>query len=299
MKQAAININFDSLKEAFGYPKGFKDPCFFVGFDRLMELAEKYNFKYSIFVIGRDLEDPEIFARVREWSSLGHEIGNHSWSHHMDIGALKKNDIEQEVLRSHEIITRCTGKEPKGFMAPGWSISKELVSVLSENKYLYDASLIPSFSVYLIAGKIALNHLNNREKMKRILNRKDLTFLLKYPKTPFMMDSLLILPMPVLSKASIPFWHSLGFAFGWKRTFRNLKKHLKKVDYFYYLLHPADIIDSNDFEEDYPNSLERLNISFKEKMQVLDSAFNIINSERKIVKMEELAHEIYSKKISC
>ena len=56
----AIDINFDSLNENLGFPKGFKDPSFFKVFDRFLELSNKYNFKYSLYFIGKDLENPEI-----------------------------------------------------------------------------------------------------------------------------------------------------------------------------------------------------------------------------------------------
>ena len=40
-------------------------------------LAEKYEFKITFFVIGHELKNTEVFARVREWSARGHEIANH------------------------------------------------------------------------------------------------------------------------------------------------------------------------------------------------------------------------------
>ena len=57
------------------------DPSFLYSAERFFELGSKYNFKYTIFIVGKDLENPEVAARVRSWAESGHEIGNHSYTH--------------------------------------------------------------------------------------------------------------------------------------------------------------------------------------------------------------------------
>ena len=81
MKYAAISINFDSLGEAYGFPPGYKDPSFSDVAERFFKIAENYKFKYSIYLIGKDLEKPENRECVKKWASQAHEIGNHSYSH--------------------------------------------------------------------------------------------------------------------------------------------------------------------------------------------------------------------------
>ena len=61
-----------------GSPKSYRDPSFFEVADRFLLLAEKYSFKLTIFVIGRDLENPLNQEAVKKWAAMGHEIGNHS-----------------------------------------------------------------------------------------------------------------------------------------------------------------------------------------------------------------------------
>ena len=53
----AISLNFDSINESLGFPKKFNDPSYFKGFDRVIEIINKYNIKISIFDIGKDLEN--------------------------------------------------------------------------------------------------------------------------------------------------------------------------------------------------------------------------------------------------
>jgi len=144
----AISIHLDSLNQAYGFPKGFRDPSFFEGMDRFFQIANRYQTPLSIFVIGKDLQNPEIFSRVRDWSNAGHEIGNHSWSHPVNLGRLSPEKIRDEISRTHEIITKCIGKEPKGFIAPAWATSKLLVNTLIDLDYLYDTSVFPSLLFY-------------------------------------------------------------------------------------------------------------------------------------------------------
>ena len=136
----AININFDSLNEAFGFPKNFKDPSYFHIFDRMKNIADKLGIKFSIYIIGKDLLHKEVAARVREWSNEGHEIGNHSWSHLINLTSLNKQEIYNEIYYSHDIINRITGIEPKGFISNCWSTSKDVVSNLIKLNYTYDTS---------------------------------------------------------------------------------------------------------------------------------------------------------------
>jgi len=152
---AAIDINFDSLGWAFSLSRpDFRDPTYFGVADRFLALAERFGFKYTIFVIGQDLENPEVAARVRDWHQQGHEIGNHSWHHHANLGALHPDAIEREVMRAHERITEVCGAEPRGFIAPAWSTSGELLRVLDRHDYLYDTSQFSSYVMWLIATKL-------------------------------------------------------------------------------------------------------------------------------------------------
>jgi len=308
-KHIAININFDSLNEAFGFPKGFRDPSYFEAFERVAKLADYFNIRFSIYVIGKDLENPEIFVRVREWSDAGHEIGNHTWSHPMNLGALRKDQVRSEIIRSHEIITKCTGREPKGFISPAWSTSSYVVSTLIELKYTYDTSIFPSVMLFPMAFKMALNHLNNRKKMKTILNRRDWLYPFTKPMAPYFADanykclheknnqSILVLPLPTLSRFSFPCWHTIGFLFGWDYAERKIKRNIMKTNCFYYLMHPADFVGQEDIQSNHIHSLERMNIGIRKKIDTIKRMFHIINSCSPVfLTLEQISNAIIKEK---
>ena len=233
----AININFDSLNHAYGFPKGFRDPSFFEGMDRFLKIANRYQAPLSIFVIGRDLQNPEIYARVRDWSNAGHEIGNHSWSHPVNLGRLSPEKIHDEVFRTHELITNCIGKEPTGFIAPAWSTSKNLVNTLIDLGYLYDTSLFPSMILYPAIIMNALHFLRQPAEVQNILSRADWLGPIFRPTRPFLAGrefqvleseekekGILILPLPTINRIMPCIWHSVGFLLGWKLIQKQLEK---------------------------------------------------------------------------
>jgi peptidoglycan/xylan/chitin deacetylase (PgdA/CDA1 family) len=298
----AIDINLDSLSEAYGFPAEFYDPSFFQVFDRISALANRYRIKLSIFVIGRDLENPEVFARVRDWAQMGHEVGNHTWSHPLNFGALKRTAVEEEIRKAHDLIAKCLGEEPRGFIAPNWSTCGHAVRTLIDLGYAYDTSLFPSVLLYTLLAKCALNSLRNPGKILKLLSRRDWLHPLTRPSKPHFVDRafkrvngpgkdrLLILPMPAPGRFSPVAWHTLGFMFGWTFARRLVSRLLAGHPAFYYLMHPADFLDQGDLDPGFRHTLERMNVPLKEKLARAEAMFELIQrSGRPVVLMRELA----------
>ena len=301
----AFNMNFDSLGWGFSARhERFKDPTFFRIIDRFFEFGQKHNFKYTLFVIGQDLEHPAVAERVKLWCEQGHEIGNHSYTHPQNIGYLSYNKLELEVMKSHEIITRICGKEPRGFIAPSWATSTDLIDVLQKNDYLYDTSLFPSYVLWLA---IAQNWWNFRRDPRRrdILQRKDLWANLIGSRTPYLAtgksltahqeEGLLVLPLPVTPWLRLPCWHTMAFLLPPSLFQKILTTCLKNYTYFYYLIHPADLITLEDIPRQYQHmtTIHRLEVPLEEKEKLYRNALNIIISlSRNMVTMEEMAQSI-------
>lgn len=298
----AINVNFDSLSEAYGFPPAFRDPSYFQIFDRFLSLLARRGFPCSIYVIGKDLENPEVFARVRAWSEMGHEIGNHTWSHPADLGTLHPDLLRDEITRAHEIIALAARREPRGFIAPGWSTSEKVISVLIDLKYLYDTSLFPSVWIFPVIAKVALNHLAKPGEALRSLRRADWAYCFEKPGRSFIADrsfspvemageeTIVELPLPTFGRFSLPYWHTTAFISGWERARGRLKKCLEKVESFYYLFHPADWTGREDLPDTGGHGLQRMNVSLSEKMRILEQALeDIASSGREVITMENLA----------
>ena len=311
----AFNINFDSLAENYGFPKDFSDPSFLGVCDRIMNLAQRYDVKLSLYVIGRDLENPETFARVREWAQEGHEVGNHSWSHPLDLGSLAPESIDEEIRRSHELILKCIGTPPVGFSAPGWSTSRGVVSALIDLDYVYDTSLFPSFYYYPMVAKVAFNCLRDPARCWKALYRSDYLYPFTCTIGPHFVDRhfrkvnatqrhhhLLILPLPTRNRFSPACWHTIGFIFGWEYAKNLVFWMLNHKDGFYYLLHPADFFGAEECDSSFNHFEERMNVSLSEKLRRAEEMFDLITtSSRPVVTMGELAEYYYRRtaNITC
>jgi hypothetical protein len=300
-----ININFDSLGWALQTnPKEFDDPTFFIVADRFLKLADKYDFKYTIFVIGKDLENPNVAKMVKEWQDQGHEIGNHTYNHLPNFGSLSYNDIYKEVMDADNIISKACGESPIGFIAPGWAISKNLVEVLIQNNYLYDTSLFPSWFMYLAMMKLSWNFKSDKRRFDNLKRNDYIPNLLCNSDPFFTIDNhfydtnsgnLLIMPLPTSYYTKVPCWHTLKFIS--PKLYNYSIKECLNRKYFYYLTHPADLMDLNDIPKIYHKEsqvIERINIPLKKKIEYMEKA--ILTIKRHSIgsmTLSQIAREIY------
>lgn len=290
MQYAAININFDSLGEAYGFPAGFEDPSFGKVADRFLRIADKYQFRYTIFVIGKDLESVKNRDAVKRWAREGHEIGNHSWSHRENLGALPGEMLRKEVVLAHETISDTIGQPVKGFVSPAWSYSKNLMNVLLELNYSYDASVFPSWLLYPVLTKFSINRWRSGG-VARIWNRKDFIQCLYFPRNPTRFSSMVELPLPT-NKLRLPCWHTLGFVFGLNFYYSILRSCLRNFEAFYYLVHPADLMGPEDLSSGN-HGIERMKFPLEKKIAFFEKALTMVReSGRTFVTMSELAKSV-------
>lgn len=301
MKYAAMNINFDSLGEAYGFPAGYRDPSFFEVADRLLEIADRYRFKYSIYIIAKDLEQPENRAAVRRWAEAGHEIGNHTYHHPPHLSSMSKAELADEIGRAHHLIADTVGEAPKGFIAPVWSTSQAVLETLIGLGYEYDTSSVPSWLMYPSLAKITANHVGD-PRMWRFVRRKDYGYFLAGSRTPYLTNGslfgrgfdphaphLTVMPLPT-TPSRMACWHTLAFMLDWKRYERLLQSCLRSLDTFYYLLHPADMVHGPDLDPSRALHLERVDVPLATKVAYLERAIeHILADGRKIVTMRQLA----------
>ena len=312
-KSFSINLNFDSLGEAYGWPNNYKDDkAFSNGIRRIIKIIQKYNIPVTFFIVGKDLENKKNFEIVKRLSDNDNvEIANHSYNHLFNFGSRNKSIIYNEIYKSHEIIYNCTGKECKGFISPTWSVSKNVIETLIKLKYEYDTSYFQSASIVPAIFKIFLSHILDGKFSKsfQILDRRDYFLFLKRKAEPFFLDSnlsvlkkkkpdtILEIPMPTINRFSPPVWHTVGYIFGWKYLKKNLLKILKKNKPFFYLIHPADILDGDDQDLRFTHALERMNnIDHEIKISNLEMIIELILSNGyNGVKVIDLARQINEK----
>ncbi|MFD3976018.1 polysaccharide deacetylase [Streptomyces cyaneofuscatus] len=110
-----------------------------VGVPRLVELFRRAGIRQSFFWPGHSVETfPEQFEAC---VAAGHEIGVHGYSHENPISMSPQQ--ERDVLNySVDLLTRRSGKEPTGYVAPWWEFSESTADLLLEHGITYDHSLM-------------------------------------------------------------------------------------------------------------------------------------------------------------
>lgn len=79
----------------------------------------------------------------------GHEIGHHSWMHEDPME--HSDEVEADLFgRAMEVHVSMTGKKPRGYRAPVYSMTPAMVNRLIENDFLYDSSLMADDLPYLL-----------------------------------------------------------------------------------------------------------------------------------------------------
>jgi peptidoglycan-N-acetylglucosamine deacetylase len=122
---------------------------------RLCEIFAALGIRATFFVIGKDLRLPFAAQSIAAAVRARHEIASHSHAHDYALSRLGRADLELDLAEAEEAIRKACGAAPRGFRAPGYTLSSELLGALARRGYLYDSSLLPSPPYYL-AKAVAL-----------------------------------------------------------------------------------------------------------------------------------------------
>jgi peptidoglycan/xylan/chitin deacetylase (PgdA/CDA1 family) len=112
---------------------------------RVLEILKKRNLEITFFVVGQDASLEANHAVLRSIAQHGHEIGNHSFHHEPWLHLYSRSELEEELTRAEDAIENAVGVRPIGFRGPGFSLSGDVIDVLTRRGYLYDASTFPTF----------------------------------------------------------------------------------------------------------------------------------------------------------
>jgi peptidoglycan/xylan/chitin deacetylase (PgdA/CDA1 family) len=169
-KLVAVSVDLDEIDNytaIFGIAGSLslpRRPIYEKAVPRLASLFAEHNIPATFFAIGRDLEQPENAAVLKELAETGHEIANHSLSHFYDLTRRDVATQQREVIGGADAIEAATGVRPTGFRAPGYTIDDGLFDVLADAGVAYDSSVFPCPAYYLAkAAAIGLIKLRGSE----------------------------------------------------------------------------------------------------------------------------------------
>ncbi len=110
-----------------------------VAVPRILETYRRLDLTQTFFMPGWVMENyPDTVEAILK---DGHEIGHHSWRHEDPMG--HSDEQEAELFeRALEVHVRMTGRKPRGYRAPVYSITPAMVDRLIEHEFLYDSSMM-------------------------------------------------------------------------------------------------------------------------------------------------------------
>ncbi|MGA2262685.1 MAG: polysaccharide deacetylase family protein [Acidobacteriota bacterium] len=115
--------------------------------DRLLAICDETGHKATCFCVGRLAQErPEI---IRKFHRQGHEIASHGYSHGL-VYRMTPEAFKADLNKSIRILEDCTGGRIKGFRAPSWSVTAEILPwfyrILEEAGIEYSSSVYPAWT---------------------------------------------------------------------------------------------------------------------------------------------------------
>ncbi len=269
------------------------------------DLLSEFGYSITFFIVGRDAADEKNSDALSLIVKRGHEVGNHSFEHEPWLHRYSRDAILHEISRTDELIREVTGQSPVGFRGPGYCYSSEILEVLVDLGYLFDASILPTFigplarayyfwkssfseaerkQRHLLFGKISNVFRSLRSHMLQLPSGRSI---LEIPvttipilRTPFHLSYLLYLSRFSLKLMNLYLETALSLC----RTTGTEPS---------FLLHPLDLLGKEQVPE--LRFFPGMDISTADKRMIFKSVMRRIARSYRVVPMGEFAKSIISR----
>ena len=111
---------------------------------RVLDALGSIRQQITFFVVGYDAAQEKNADLMASLPAAGHDIGNHSFRHQPWLHRYTYAELVEEFERTEHALESSTGRRPTGFRGPGYSLSPDVLRVLVERGYRYDASTLPT-----------------------------------------------------------------------------------------------------------------------------------------------------------
>jgi hypothetical protein len=269
-----------------------------VAVPRILEFLKQRNLRITFFVVGQDAALDKNREPLAAISAAGHEIGNHSFHHQPWLHLYSEPEIESELALAEEHIERVTGRRPRGFRGPGFSLSEATLRVLVRRGYHYDASTFPTIigplarAYYFFHAKLDAQQKKERKTLFGTV--RDGFRSLKPYRWRMEEGELIEIPVTTLPFARMPFHVSyLLYLAGYSQTlalsyFRSALSLCRiSSTQVSLLLHPLDFLGKDDVSSlaFFPG----MTVSAREKLELTGAALELYTKAFHVVSMEEQA----------
>ena len=269
---------------------------------RMREFLDAHGIRATVFLVGRDAEDSRHRSLLSSFAADGHEIGNHSYHHDQWLHLMSIEEINADLDQSEGAIESATGRRPVAYRGPGYSINGDLIRLLSQRGYVYDASLFPNS----ISPLVRFSHFRrfkgseqDRQNQKNLYGRfRDSLNSIKPFAWSWSEGSLLEVPLTTLPALRIPFHPTYLFYLAEKSIFLARRYFdltilaLRSSDISpVLLLHPTDFIGAED--KFAPSRFPGLTLRVEEKRSLLDEWFSRFQQHYTLGTIEQLTQSLH------
>jgi peptidoglycan/xylan/chitin deacetylase (PgdA/CDA1 family) len=121
-----------------------------VGIPRILDTYRRFGIRQSFFIPAWCIEQyPEAVEAIMK---DGHEIGHHGLIHEDPIET--RGEAQRAAFgKALDIHKRRTGRAPRGYRAPVYNATQQVIDLLIEHGFLYDSSLMADDIPYLMKTK--------------------------------------------------------------------------------------------------------------------------------------------------
>jgi peptidoglycan/xylan/chitin deacetylase (PgdA/CDA1 family) len=282
VRLCAVSVDLDEIPNYFGI-HGLGEPqgpartlVYDVALDRLASMAAELSVPLTLFAIGSDLSRERAAAGLKAACDRGFEVANHSLDHRYDLARLAPDEMRRQVTEGASAIERATGIAPVGFRAPGYTVTDELLAVVSEAGALYDSSVFPCPAYFAAkTAKIAAIALLGRTSRSIV----DTPSVLRAPTRPYRIgrpywkrgNGLLELPIQVTRGLRLPFFGT-SLTLAAPSMGRSLARGCIGEPLVNLELHGIDVLDEHDGLQALAKHQPDVRVGHEKKMSRLRAA---------------------------
>jgi hypothetical protein len=302
MRLAAVSVDLDEIPNYFAIyglpaPRGRTATAVYdVALPRLDAWASALDLPLTLFAIGADMARAESAAALQGLAGR-YEIANHTLDHLYDLTRRPRDELTRQIMSGAMVLEGATGQRPRGFRAPGYTVTDELFEVLKECGVLYDSSVFPSPPYYALkaAARAAL-----RVRGRRSRTVLDTPAVLLSPSRPYRVgqpywtrgQGMLELPIQVTRGPRLPFIGTTLTLAG-PDAARRLCRLVIGEPLVNLELHGIDALDADDGLEDLRPHQHDLRVSSTRKLETLSAVVELLRAEGyTFVRLEEAAETI-------
>ena len=268
---------------------------------RVLDFLKARDLQITFFIVGQDAALDENREAIGQIGEENHEIGNHSYRHEPWLHLYSKQELVDEFQKTEDALESATGRTPKGFRGPGYSLSPTVLEVLAERNYEYDCSTLPTYIAPLARAyyffKSPEMSEEEREKRKKLFGKFSDGFQsLKPYKWQIGEKSLVEIPVTTLPLFKTPihasyviylstFSKALAKAY-WKTAVEMCALTGTQLSL---LLHPLDFLSGEDAPE--LKFFPAMKLPVEEKLEFLSEILEAFAGKFEIVNMRRHAQE--------